>query len=41
MILAAGGPHKVAVNRAILRRGVVDTFVTDEATARALLAGPR
>ncbi len=41
VILAAGGPHKVAVNRAILRRGVVDTFVTDEATARALLAGPR
>lgn len=41
VILAAGGAHKLAVNRAILRRGVVDTFVTDEATARALLAGPR
>jgi DNA-binding transcriptional regulator LsrR (DeoR family) len=39
VILAAGGEHKVAVNRAILRRGVVDTFVTDEATARALLEG--
>lgn len=37
VILAAGGAHKVAVNRAILARGVVDTFVTDEATARALL----
>jgi lsr operon transcriptional repressor len=37
VILAAGGSHKVAVNRAILARGVVDTFVTDEATARALL----
>ena len=41
VILAAGGAHKLAVNRAILRRGVVNTFVTDEATARALLAGPR
>jgi DNA-binding transcriptional regulator LsrR (DeoR family) len=39
VILAAGGAHKVAVNRAILRRGVVDTFVTDEASARALLDG--
>lgn len=37
VILAAGGENKVAVNRAVLRRGVVDTFVTDEATARALL----
>lgn len=37
VILAAGGAHKVAVNRAILRRGVIDTFVTDEASARALL----
>ncbi len=37
VILAAGGAHKVAVNRAVLARGVVDTFVTDEATARALL----
>ncbi len=41
VILAAGGSYKLAVNRAVLRRGVVDTFVTDEATARALLAGPR
>lgn len=37
VILAAGGANKLAVNRAVLRRGVVDTFVTDEATARALL----
>jgi DNA-binding transcriptional regulator LsrR (DeoR family) len=41
VILAAGGPHKVAVNRAILKRGVVKTFVTDEASARALLETPR
>lgn len=41
VILAAGGPHKVAVNRAILRLGLVDTFVTDEATARALLEPER
>lgn len=37
VILAAGGPHKVAVIRALLRLGLVDTFATDEATARALL----
>jgi DNA-binding transcriptional regulator LsrR (DeoR family) len=37
VILAAGGPHKVPVIRAVLSRGVVDTFVSDEATARALL----
>jgi len=37
VILASGGPHKVPVMRAILKRGVVDTLVTDEATARALL----
>lgn len=37
VILAAGGAQKVAVNRAILSRGVVNTFVTDEASARALL----
>ena len=39
VILAAGGPHKVAVNRALLGLGVVNTFVTDEATARALIEG--
>lgn len=37
VILAAGGPHKIAVNRALLGLGVVNTFVTDEATARALI----
>ncbi len=37
VILAAGGPHKVSVVRAVLKRGVVNTLVTDEATARALL----
>jgi DNA-binding transcriptional regulator LsrR (DeoR family) len=38
VILAAGGPHKVPVVRAILTLGIVDTLVTDEATAEALLA---
>jgi DNA-binding transcriptional regulator LsrR (DeoR family) len=37
VILAAGGPHKVPVVRAVLKRQVVNTLVTDEATARALL----
>jgi len=37
VILAAGGPRKVAIVRAILKRGVVNTLVTDEMTARALL----
>jgi DNA-binding transcriptional regulator LsrR (DeoR family) len=37
VILAAGGLHKVPVIRAALRRGVVGTLVTDEATARALV----
>jgi lsr operon transcriptional repressor len=41
VILAAGGAQKVAVNRAILSRGVVNTFVTDEASARALLDAPK
>ena len=41
VILAAGGAQKVAVNRAILGLGVVNTFVTDEASARALLDTPR
>ena len=40
VIAAAGGAHKVPVIRALLRRGVVDTFVTDEDTARRLLDGP-
>jgi DNA-binding transcriptional regulator LsrR (DeoR family) len=38
VILAAGGLHKVAVIRALLGLGLVDTFVSDEATARAALA---
>jgi DNA-binding transcriptional regulator LsrR (DeoR family) len=37
VILAAGGPHKVPVVRAVLKRGVVNSLVTDETTARALL----
>lgn len=37
VILAAGGAHKVPVIHAALRRGFVDTLVTDENTANALL----
>ncbi|MEM8853787.1 MAG: sugar-binding transcriptional regulator [Pseudomonadota bacterium] len=37
VIMAAGGLHKVDVVTAVLKRGVVDTFVTDEATAKAVL----
>lgn len=37
VILAAGGAHKVAIITAMLARGSIDTFVTDERTARALL----
>ena len=37
VILAAGGPHKVPVLRAVLKRAVINTLVTDETTARALL----
>jgi DNA-binding transcriptional regulator LsrR (DeoR family) len=37
VILAAGGLHKVAIVRALLGLGLVNTFVTDEATARAVL----
>jgi lsr operon transcriptional repressor len=39
VILAAGGAHKVPVVSALLGLGLVNTFVTDEATARAVLAG--
>lgn len=39
VILAAGGLHKVAIIRAALRRGFVDTLVTDTATAKALVVG--
>lgn len=38
VILAAGGAHKVAVCRAILGLGLIDTFVTEENTARALVS---
>ena len=38
VILAAGGAHKIAVCRAILGLGLVNTFVTEEATARALVS---
>lgn len=38
VILAAGGMHKVPVICAALRAGFVDTLVTDEATAEAVLA---
>ena len=41
VILAAGGAHKVPVIRAMLGPGVINTFVTDEGTARALLKGTR
>ncbi|MEM8728722.1 MAG: sugar-binding domain-containing protein [Pseudomonadota bacterium] len=37
VILAAGGRHKVPVILAALRRGFVDTLVTDENTAQALI----
>jgi len=41
VILAAGGMHKVPIVRALLGLGLVNTFVTDEGTARAVLdAGP-
>jgi DNA-binding transcriptional regulator LsrR (DeoR family) len=38
VILAAGGMHKIPIIRASLRRGFVDTLVTDVDTANALLA---
>lgn len=38
VILAAGGAHKIPVIRAVLGLGSIDTFVTDEDTARAVLA---
>ena len=37
VILAAGGLHKVPVIAAAIKRGFVDTLVTDENTAKALL----
>lgn len=38
VILAAGGTHKIPVCRAILGLGLINTFVTEENTARALVA---
>ena len=42
-ILAAAGPHKVDIIRAACKRLLVDTLVTDDVTARLLLAeaGPQ
>ncbi|MFC0201635.1 sugar-binding transcriptional regulator [Paracoccus rhizosphaerae] len=40
-ILVSGGIDKVQIIRAILRAGYVNRLVTNEAVARALLAGPR
>ncbi len=37
VVLAAGGAHKVAIIRAALSTGVVDSFVSDEKTARSVL----
>lgn len=39
VILAAGGAHKVPIMRAALSQGLVDTVVTDENTAKALING--
>jgi DNA-binding transcriptional regulator LsrR (DeoR family) len=36
-ILAAAGPHKVGIIRAVARRGLIDTLVTDDVTAEMLL----
>lgn len=40
-MLVSGGVDKVQIIRAILRGGYVNRLVTNEAVARALLAGPR
>ena len=40
VILAAGGVHKVPVLRGVLGRGFVNTLVSDEITARAVLREP-
>ncbi len=36
-ILAAAGAHKVAIIRAVARRGLIDTLITDDVTAELLL----
>ena len=38
VILAAGGAHKVPILTALLLRGTINVFVSDEATAQAVLA---
>ena len=38
-IMAAAGPHKVEIIKAACRRGLVDTLVTDDATAELILEG--
>jgi DNA-binding transcriptional regulator LsrR (DeoR family) len=40
VILASGGPDKVPAIRAALTLGIVDTIVTDERSATAVLASP-
>lgn len=37
-ILAAAGPHKTAIIRAVIKRGLVDTLITDDVTAERLVA---
>ncbi len=37
VILAAGGTHKVKIIHALLKRGAVNTLVTDQITAKALI----
>ena len=37
VILAGGGTHKTKIIRAVMQLGCVDTLITDEQTAKALL----
>lgn len=39
-VLVAAGPHKVEIIRAVLRRGIANTLITDDATAEMLLESP-
>lgn len=39
VILAAAGPYKVPIIRAVIRRGLVGTLITDDVTAELLLEG--
>lgn len=36
-ILAAAGPHKVEIIRAVAKRGLIDTLITDDVTAELLV----